>query len=123
MSDFVPSGIRGRIVGNVVAPAEEKFEGRVVELRIAVGHGYRDKATNEWKDTGTTWVTYSASGEWGEALKAFGKGDRVQIEDTAIETKTYQKRDGTEGLAVNARFGTIELLEAKQEKVGAESAW
>lgn len=120
MSDFLPSGIRGRIVGNVVAPAEEKFEGRVVELRVAVGHGFKDKQTGEWKDTGTTWVTYSASGDWGENLKQFNKGDRIQIDDAAIETRTYQKRDGGEGLAVNARFGEISLLESKKV---AEPAW
>lgn len=119
MADFIPSGIRGRIVGNVVAPAESKFDGDQTELRIAVGHGY--KKDGVWTETGTTFVTYIARGEWGNTLTPFGKGDRIQIEDAAIETKTYQKRDGSEGLAVNARFGEVTLLEKKAEKV--ESAW
>lgn len=122
MTGFKPSGIRASsIVGRVVAPAEDKFDGKFTELRLAIGHGY--KKDGEWTETGTTWLTYTASGEWAEPLRAFGKGDLVEITDASLETKTYQKKDGTDGLQVTARFGTAELLESKREPVGAESSW
>lgn len=121
---FKASGIRASsIVGRVVAPAEDKFDGRVTELRIAISHGYKDKTTEEWKETGTTWLTYSATGEWAEPLREFGKGDLVEISDAALETRAFDRRDGSHDVGVTARFGSIELLESKREPVGAESAW
>src|SRR4051812_13009276 len=103
---FKPSGIRASsIVGRVVAPAEDKFDGKVTELRIAISHGYKDKQTEEWKETGTTWLTYSATGEWAEPLREFGKGDLVEITDAAVETRTYDRKDNTQGVQVTARFG------------------
>lgn len=122
MTGFKPSGIRASsIVGRVVAPAEDKFDGKFTELRLAIAHGY--KAADGWKETGTTWLTYAASGEWADALREFGKGDLVEITDASIETKTYERKAGGEGLQVTARFGTIELLESKREPVGAEASW
>lgn len=120
---FEPSGIRASsIVGRVVAPAEDKFDGKFTELRLAIGHGF--KKDGEWKETGTTWLTYTASGDWAAPLKEFGRGDLVKITDAAVETRTYEKKAGGEGLQVTARFGNIELLEAKQQQpVGAEAAW
>lgn len=111
---FKPSGIKGSIVGRVVAAPEDKFDGKITELRIAVDHGYKDKQSGEWKETGTTWLTYTASGEYGKALYEFQKGDLIEVSDAAIDTRTYTKRDGGEGLQITARFGTLELLERKQ---------
>jgi single-stranded DNA-binding protein len=109
---FKPSGIRATIVGRVVAPAApNRFNDQVLELRIAVDHGY--KKNDEWTKTGTTWITYSAYGDFGTALGEFEKGDLVEIEDAALETRTYEKKDGGEGIAVSARYGTVELLERK----------
>ena len=121
---FKPSGIRASsIVGRVVAPAEDKLDGKITELRLAIGHGY--KKDGEWTETSTTWLTYVASGDWAAPLRSFGKGDLVEITDAAVETRTFDKKDGSQGIGVTARFGSIDLLEAKgeREKVGAEAAW
>lgn len=124
---FKPSGFRlESIVGRVVAPAEEKFNGDQTELRIAVGHGYlKDKGTESQKfvDTGTTWVTYIAGKGYGEPLKAFGKGDLIEIAGgPQLVTRNYEK-DGnpTGGAVVEARFGKIELLQAKGEATASQS--
>lgn len=120
MADFKPSGIRtSSIVGTVVAPAApSRLNDQVQELRIAVNHGYKDKATQEWKQTSTTWITYSAYGDFGTRLQDFQKGDQVEIEDAALETRTYEKKDGGEGIAITARYGTIDLISRKGEGDG-----
>jgi hypothetical protein len=122
---FKPTGIRASsIVGRAAAPAEDKLDGKITELRLAIGHGYKDKQTGEWKDTGTTWLTYTASGDWAQALKSVGKGDLVEISDASVETRTFTRKDGTEGLGVQARFGNLEILEAKGEGAkSSESPW
>lgn len=124
MADFIPPKITATIVGNIVAPAEEKFDGNLTELRVAVNKRKKDRDTGEWVDNGTDWITYKASGEWGAPLKQFGKGDRIRITDAVLETREFEKRDGNSGLALDARFGTVELLEAKGDRPAAtDDTW
>ena len=111
-SKISPAGI----VGRVVAPAESKFDGKVTEVRLAVGHSYKDRETGEYKDSGTTWLTYAAAGEYAQVLTEFGKGDLVEITgDWSLETRQYTTRDGDERSAVTVRWGQIDLLERKGE--------
>lgn len=123
MADFIPPKITATIVANVVAPAEEKFDGNLVELRLAVGSRRKNRDSGEYEDGPTTWVTYKANGEFGTPLKAFGKGDRIRITDANLEAREYAKKDGSTGLALDARFGEVELLESKAEKASAETPW
>lgn len=121
---FEPSKATVTAVGTVVAPAESKFDGNLHELRIAVNHRRKDQS-GEYVDDGTTWFTYKANGEYGEALKEYETGDRIKVIDASLQTREYQKRDGSTGLANDLRYGSIEVLEKKSERqpVGAESAW
>lgn len=118
---FEAPGIRGSIVGTVVAEAESKFDGNLHELRIAVNHSKKDRDTGEYVQTGTTWLTYAGNGEYGTALKAFAKGAQVKITDALIETREFNRKDGSQGLGVTARFGEIE--ETAPAKGAAEAAW
>lgn len=120
MADFKPSGIRANIVGNVGRAAEDKFDGKLTEVSIAVDHGY--KKDGEWVKSGTTWVTYAASGDWAAPLRELAVGDRVELEDVAVETRTYDKADGSSGMQVTARFGTITILDRKADRDGGSSA-
>lgn len=127
MSEFKPTGFRlESIVARVVAPAEEKIDGAITELRLAVGHGYlKDKGTPEQKfvDTGVSYVTYIAGKGYGDALKQFGKGDLVEIVGgPQLVTRNWEKDDGTKGAVLEARFGTVVLLEAKGENPNAAAA-
>ncbi len=118
-SKISPAGI----VGRVVAPAESKFDGKVTELRIAVGHSYKDRETGEYKDSGTTWLTYSAAGSYADALTDFGKGDLVEITgDWSLETRQYTTREGEERNATTVRWGEIALLERRGEGRDAVAA-
>lgn len=118
---FENPGIRGTIIGTVAAPAESKFDGNLHELRLAINHSKKDRDTGEYVQTGTTWLTYQANNEYGEALKAFTKGAQVKITDALIETREFTRKDGSQGLGVSARFG--EIVENAPAKGAAESAW
>lgn len=122
MADFIPPKAVVTIVGNVVAPAEEKFDGNLTELRVAVNKRKKDRDTGEWVDNGTDWYTYKASGEYGAPLKQFGKGDQIRIKEGVLETREYAKKDGNSGLALDVRFGEVELLESKAA-ASAENPW
>ena len=114
---FKPSGItHATIVGRVVAPAEDKLNGAVTELRVAVGHGFSSKDGGPYRETGTTWLTYSASGDYANPLRAFGKGDLIEIVDAALSSREYETRDGEKRTTVEARYGTATLLERKGER-------
>lgn len=98
--------------GRVVADPEVKtFDngGSNVSLPIYVNHRRKDQS-GEWADAGTSRITYIASGEYGEALKQFKKGNIVQVTDAATQAREFERKDGTKGLAIEARFGTIELI-------------
>lgn len=117
---FVPSGIGVKfgVVGNVVAPAEDKFDGKLTELRIAVGHGYKDKQDGTWHDTSTTYLTYQASGEYAAPLHEAEKGDRVQISGNwSLETKPFSRKDGTEGLGITVSYGDFAIIDRKADRV------
>ena len=117
MGEFKPTGFRvDSIVARVVAPAEDKFDGNQTELRLAVGHGYKDKETGEFKNTGATFVTYIAGKGYGEPLKQFGQGDLIEIvNNPQLVTRNYEK-DGEKRGIIEVRFGDIVLLEAKGDK-------
>lgn len=120
MSDFIPSGIGSKfgVVGNVVAPAEDKFDGKLTELRIAVGHGY--KKDGAWVDTSTTFLTYQASGEYAEPLKAAEKGDRVAITGNwSLETKPFKRNDGSEGLGITVSYGDFAIIDRYADRQAA----
>lgn len=118
-----PSGFKvSEYVGRVVAPAEDKLDGKVTELRIAVSHGYKNKDDGTYVQTGTTFVTHSANADYAGPLKAVGQGDLVKVSgNPQLTTRNYDKADGTKGAAVESRFGTVELLEKKGESTGGAS--
>jgi len=81
----------------------------VLEIAVPINEGY--KKDGEFIKTGTTWYTYSAAGEYANALKSISKGDKVRIEDAKQEVREYQK-DGVTEKAIGLRFGTITVLES-----------
>jgi len=118
---FKPSKIQvSSLVGRAVAGAEEKFDGQLVELRIAVGHRKPD-GNGGYEDAGTTWLTYKASGEYAAPLKAVGKGDLVEVTDAVLESREWES-NGEKRSALEARFGTLTILERKGEGKGGNTA-
>jgi single-strand DNA-binding protein len=115
MSDINPNNYPGAtvtIVGTAGSEPRVKLDGKLLELSIAVGKGY--KKDGEWVDKGTDWYTLSASAEWAEQnWPTVGKGDKVRVDDARLETRDYTKQDGTEAKALDLRYGNLRVLQAK----------
>lgn len=114
------SGIVARVVA---APTESRFNNNVHEVRLVVNHSYKDKTTDEWKDTGSTWLTYSAVGDFGAGFASAAPGDTVEITgDWVLETRSYTKQDGTDGIAQTVRYGNIEIIARKGENAQSSAS-
>lgn len=81
------------------------------QFRLPVDHGYKDKKNNdEWKKTGTTWITVTGlTSDIGDIRK----GDKVRVDDAKFESREYTRKDGTTGQEFETSFGTVTVLEAK----------
>lgn len=92
-------------------PAYDKEGTRgLKQLRVAVGQGYKDKNSGEWKDTGTAWYTVTGRAE---DLAHVSKGDKVRVDEARLEVREFQRKDGTTGQSFETSFGSITVLESK----------
>lgn len=117
MTDFKPSRATVNVVGTV-GRVEQKFDGQLTEVSIAVNKGYKDKNTQQWVDTGTDWYTFITRGDWQANVAALNLqgGDRVEVTDAKLEHREYEKRDGSPGIACELNFGEIVVLERKADR-------
>lgn len=104
--------IVGYAAGEARFPAYDK-EGTkgVLELPIPINEGY--KKDGEFVQTGTTWYSVVASGDYGKALQAIRKGDKVRVDDAKQEVREYKDKEGNSKLGISLRFGTVTVLESK----------
>lgn len=101
----------GRAGADSEFPAYDKEGTRgLSQVRVAIGQGYKDKNTNEWKDTGTVW--YTVTGRTDD-IGHVRKGDKVRLDDARLEAREFERKDGTTGQAFETRFGTLTVLEVK----------
>lgn len=120
MSDFKPSRATIDIVGNV-GRVDSKFDGQLTEATVAVSKGYKDKATQEWIDTGTDWYTLIARGDYAQTLLGLNPGDRVEATGGKLEHREYQKNDGSTGISYEINFAEVTVLERKGERQTASA--
>lgn len=120
MSDFKPSRATIDIVGNV-GRVDSKFDGQLTEATVAVSKGYKDKATQEWIDTGTDWYTLIARGDYAQTLLDLNPGDRVEATGGKLEHREYQKNDGSTGISYEINFAEVTVLERKGERQTASA--
>ena len=105
--------IVGYASGTARPPAYDKDGSKgVLELSIPINEGY--KKDGEFVQTGTTWYTYSAAGEYADALRAVNKGDKIRIDDAKQEVREYTDRDGAKQKGISLRYGTLTVLESKE---------
>lgn len=82
----------------------------VCKIRVAVNHSRKDKATDQWQDTGTTWISISIFGKNAEPAAAhLAKGDAVHINGQLV-TREYEKKDGTKGSSLELEYATVSKL-------------
>lgn len=99
-------------VGKVQFPAYDKQGTKgYKEVTVAVGQGYKGQ-DGQWVDTQTAWYAHT---DKSEAIDALGlePGDKVRIDDAKLETRTYTKGDGSEGIGLNLRFGKLTIVQKK----------
>lgn len=119
MSEVNPQNFDGAtttVVGRAGGPKNVKefsSGNAIAELSVAVSQGY--KKNEEWVDTGTTWYTYTASADYAaDNWPDVGTGDKVRIDDAKQETRTYKKKDESDGLQITLKFGTLTVVQAKE---------
>lgn len=101
----------GRAGADAEFPAYDKEGTRgLSQVRVAISQGYKDKNTNEWKDTGTLWVTVTGRTD---DIGHVRKGDKVRLDDARLEAREFERKDGSIGQAFETRFGTLTVLEVK----------
>ena len=101
----------GRAGADAEFPAYDKEGTRgLSQVRVAIGQGYKDKNTNEWKDTGTLWVTVTGRTD---DIGHVRKGSKVRLDDARLEAREFERKDGSIGQAFETRFGTLTVLEVK----------
>lgn len=97
----------------------------IEELSVAVSQGY--KKGDEWVDTGTTWYTLTATADYAsDHWPHVGKGDKVRVDNARQETREFTRRDGTTGLQITLKFGTLSVVSRKdsgQAEAPAEDAF
>ncbi len=103
--------------GGEVKVKEFASGGSVAELSIAVSLGY--KKDGEWVDTGTDWYTLSSAPDYAaDNWPKVGQGDKVRVDEARLETREYERKDGTSGRALTLRYGTLSIVERKGERAG-----
>lgn len=104
------------LVGYVAAPAKSPAydkEGSkgILEISVPINEGY--SKDGEFVQTGTTWYSYSAAGDYANALKALQKGDKIRIDDAKQEVREYTDREGNSKLGISLRYGSLTVIESK----------
>jgi len=118
-------GIETVIVGNVTAdPDTRTVNGSTVaNFDVAVNHGYKDRDTGEWKDTGTSFVRVACWRELGEHVgESVRKGVEV-IVTGRLETDHYETKEGqprtalvlnAQEVGVSLRWATATVTKAQR---------
>lgn len=108
----------GRAGADAEFPAYDKEGTRgLSQVRVAIGQGYKDKNTNEWKDTGTLWVTVTGRTD---DIGHVTKGSKVRLDDARLEAREFERKDGSIGQAFETRYGTLTVLESKADSGSAD---
>jgi hypothetical protein len=94
------------------SPAYDKDGSKgILEISIPVNEGY--KKDGEFVQTGTTWYTYSAAGDYAAALSAIQKGDKLRIDEAKQEIREYEDKNGVKQKGISLRYGSLTVLESK----------
>lgn len=80
------------------------------EVKVANNEGYKPKDGGDFVQTGTTWYTIKIHQD---DLGGVGKGDLIRLDDAKQTTRTYETRDGKEGLGILLEYGKLSVLESK----------
>lgn len=110
----ISATIVGYAAGDAEFPAYDKGGERgISEVRVPIGHGYKDKSSGEWKETGTTWVTVTGRTD---DIGHIRKGDLIRVDDGKFESREFTRKDGSIGQAFQTSFGMVTVLESRADE-------
>lgn len=120
-------GVTATIVGTAGSPAEnpaydKSGERGFQQIRVAVNEGYKDKQSGEWVDKGVTWYTVTDRAETFADL-AIQAGDRIRVDEARLETREFDRKDGSKGQAFETRFGTLSVVQRKSGGAPAQQSY
>lgn len=123
MTDINPNNYDGANI-TIVGRAGGEYEvrefpngGKQAQLTIAVGKGYKDRTSGEWKDTGTDWYSVTATPEYAaENWPAIGSGDKVRVDNGRLEARVYKTKDDDPRVELRITYGTLVVVEAKGDR-------
>lgn len=129
MSESNPNNYTGLHLDNLVGVAGGErtvryFDngGGQAELSIAVSHGYKNKQTDEWVDTGTSWIRVKATADYAaDNWPEVEKGDKVRVDGGRLETREFQRQDGSKGQSFELVYGTVSIVSKKRQTETAEA--
>lgn len=99
----------GYVSGPARPPAYDKSGERgILEVSVPINEGY--SKDGNFVQTGTTWYTYAAAGDYANALKALNKGDKIRIDNAKQEVRDHEGK-----LYITLRYGTLTVLESKSD--------
>ena len=111
------SQIKATFTGSVVAAPEARAAGssNLVEFPVYVNHQKKNRDTQVYEKTGD--VSKVKVTLWGDMANSseVEKGDLVEVTATLVE-KTFQKRDGTEGRALQTDYVEAVVIKAKSNR-------
>jgi|TARA_B100001741_G_scaffold68893_2_gene55039 single-strand DNA-binding protein len=91
----------------------------VCKLAMAVKQPGIKQKDGTWKDPETWWVEVELWGKAAErAANKFHKGDTIDARGEA-HRETFPRRDGSQGEKLVIKFGTVDLIKAKDESKAA----
>ena len=98
------------VVGNLTADPELRYTAAgvpVAGMRVIVNHRRYNKDAREWEDAGASAVDVTAWKQLGEnAAKSLRKGQEIIVSGPAV-LRTFQRRDGSEGTALEVTADSI----------------
>ena len=116
--------ISATAIGNLGRDPELKYtQGGTAVLRFSIASNSRKRDGGEWVDH-TSWIEVVIFGKRAESLsKHIGKGSKVAVRGR-IEIRTFEKKDGTQGKAVEFLADDLEFAggERRERSSGGGSA-
>lgn len=102
-----PNDIKDKATGEAIG----------IKFSVPIGHGYKDKESGTWVDTGTTWFDIAAFGETAETLRNAGlyKGQFVRVQSNEMKVEAWKDKEGNPQPRVTLKIwdGDVSIVQHK----------
>lgn len=96
----------GRIIGQ--PEMRHTANGKpVLQMRVVANRRRLNPQTNEWENTGECWTNLALWEKAAERNDGYLQDKDLIVYDGELETRQFERRDGTKGLSVDVRVDNI----------------